>query len=125
MRARQRAQGVERVVRDRALPHETPQRIDGLTRESASPRLVQRGEERRAVIAQVIDDGHLARFEVGEDGRAPEAREAVGEIHREPAVAFAERLHAAPDDLSCGGQRVEIGGVVALDARREDLALED
>ena len=125
VRARERAQRVERVVGDRALPHQIPQRVDGLAREAAAGRLVQRGEERRAVLAEVIDDGLLARLEVGKDGGAPQPREGVGEVQREPAVAIAERLDAAPDDFAGGGQRVEIGGVVALDARREDLALED
>ena len=49
----------------------------------------------------------------------------VGQVEREPAVPVAERLDAAPHDFARRGQRVEIGRVVALDARREDLALED
>jgi hypothetical protein len=37
----------------------------------------------------------------------------IGEIQRDAAVAIAERLDADPDDFAGGGERVEIGGIVA------------
>ena len=45
----------------------------------------------------------------------PQAREVVGQIERDAAVAIAERLDAAPDHLAGGGERVEIGRRVAVD----------
>ena len=49
----------------------------------------------------------------------------IGQVEREPAVAIAERLDAAPDHFAGGGERIEIGRVVALDASGEDLGFED
>ena len=58
-------------------------------------------------------------------GRPPEPRLLIGEEEGDAAVALAERLHAAPDDLARGGERVEIARQVALESCGEDLALED
>src|SRR5688572_18068806 len=52
-------------------------------------------------------------------------REVIGEVDRNPAVAIAQWLEADPDDLAGRAERVEIGWLVVLDARREDLALEN
>ena len=49
----------------------------------------------------------------------------IRQIEREAAVPFAERFETAPDDLTCGGQRIEIARVVAFDPGRQDLGLED
>ncbi len=46
------AKRVQRVVGDQSLPDQRPQRIDRFLREAATGRLVNRGEERRAVPAQ-------------------------------------------------------------------------
>ena len=48
--------------------------------------------------------------------------EVIGEVQRDAPVALAERLDADPDHLAGGDERVEIGGVVVLDPRRQDLA---
>ena len=48
----------------------------------------------------------------------------IGEVERDAAVAFAERLDAHPDDFAGGHQRVEHRRLVVVDARRQDLALE-
>ena len=53
------------------------------------------------------------------------AGEVIGQVEREAAVVLAERLDAAPHDLAGRGQRVEIGRLIALDARRQDLGLEN
>ena len=50
--ARERAHRVQAVVRDRASPHERPDRVDGLARVAAARGLVHRREERRAVAAR-------------------------------------------------------------------------
>ena len=49
----------------------------------------------------------------------------IGEVQRDAAVAIADRLDADPDDFSGRRHRVEIGRVVVLDPRRQDLRLEN
>jgi hypothetical protein len=49
----------------------------------------------------------------------------VGEVQRDAAIALAERLDADPDDLAGRGDGIEIGGIVAIDARGENLGLEN
>ena len=125
-RAREGAQRVERVVGDHALPHQVPQRVDGFTRVAVSGRLMQIGEERRAVRGRGGSTICRARGDkIGRRLLAPQAREVIGQVERDAAVPLAQRLDAAPDDFTAGGQGVEVGGVVPLDARRENLALED
>ena len=55
-----RAQRVQRVVGQQALPHQIPNRVDRLLRKAAAGRFVQRPEERRAVAMQVRDDRGFA-----------------------------------------------------------------
>ena len=45
----------------------------------------------------------------------------IGEVERDAAVAFAERLEAAPDDFAGGEQRVEVRALIAFDARGQNL----
>ena len=59
-RPRERAQRVEGVVGDGAAPHQIPERVDGLAGVSAAGRFVQRGEERGALVAQVVEDRGFA-----------------------------------------------------------------
>ena len=62
-RPRERAQRVEGVVGDEALPDEIPERVDGLAGIAAAGRLVERREERRAraTSAGASSDRLLAR----------------------------------------------------------------
>ena len=60
-----------------------------------------------------------------EHGRLPELRDVVGQVEREPAIVLPERFEPAPHDLARSRQRVEIRRLVALDARRQDLGLEN
>ena len=52
-------------------------------------------------------------------------RQMIGEIQRDAAVALAERLDATQTTSPAAAIGVEIGGVVALDPRRQDLGLEN
>src|SRR5258708_2639722 len=52
-------------------------------------------------------------------------RKVIGEVERDTAIAVAKRLDAGPDDLAGGAERVEIGRFVAVNARGQDLRLED
>ena len=54
-----------------------------------------------------------------------QTREVVGQVQRDAAVALAERLDADPDDLAGCRDRIEIGRIVAVDPRRQDLGLEN
>ena len=60
-----------------------------------------------------------------ERGLAAQLGDVIGQVEREPPVVLAERLESAPHDLTGRGQRVEIGRLIALDARRQDLGLEN
>ena len=92
---------------------------------------MNRGEERRAVLAQVVD-GSSARVgpvelavELRPSGRGGRRRmQVIGQVQRDAAVALAERLDADPDHFARRHQRVEHRGLVVRDARRQDLALE-
>src|SRR4029079_10557583 len=77
-------------------------------------------EERGPVSLEVVED----RVRDGLRIRAEERR-FVRQIQRDTAVFFPERLDAAPDDLAGCAERVEIARRVVVDARGEDLALED
>ena len=72
--------------------------------------------------------GQDARLALGQPlGRRPagaSSAQVVGEVERDAAVAFAERLDAEPGDLAGRDQRVEQRRPVAGDARRQHLALE-
>ena len=117
---------MEGVVGDEPLPHQVPERVDRFGRIAAARRLVERGEERRAFRSEVIDDRPLALGDVDlPPAASAEPRQVIGQVERQPSVAIADRLDAAPDDFARGAQRIEIGGLVALDARRQDLGFED
>ena len=133
-RAGERAQRVKRVVGDQPLPDQVPQRVDRLRRVAAADRVVQRPEERRAAVAQQLEDRRLAFREVvvrpaaglsPDRLRRQQPRQMIGEVQRDAAVALAERLDADPDDFAGRRDRVEIGRIVAVDPRRQDLGLED
>ncbi len=113
------------VVCQRPGPDERPQGIDGVAGIAAACRLVERCEEGRAVLFEMIEDGALASGELGKGRRTPQPREVIGQIQRETAVMFAERFDAGPHDLASGCQRVEVGRLVALDTRGQDLGLEN
>ena len=49
----------------------------------------------------------------------------VGEVQRDAAIALAERLDADPDDLAGRGDGIKIRGIQPIDARRENLGLEN
>ena len=124
-------QTVERVVGQQALPDQIPDRIDDIVGESADAALDRR-EERRSVTREVVEDARFERGRLAFCGRlGPHAewtvkqRQMVGEVKSDPPVTLPQWLHAGPDDLSCRAQRVEVGGAIVLDARRENLGLQD
>ena len=88
---------------------------------------VKRGEERGAVSLQIRERSPpiVLRPSLAAGGRRPQAWHVVGEIKRDAAVSFAERLDADPDDLARGHQRVEHRRLIVCDARRQDISLED
>ena len=112
------AQRVEGVVGDRrrARPASTARRRSrpDIRRQPlrAAPRRTRRPdrEVRRGSRASVGGNS------VQRDGAGAAAPRWSDEVERQPAVAVAERLDAAPHDFARRGQRVEIGRVVA--ARR-------
>ena len=120
---RERAQRVERVVRDHALPDQVPERVDDLGGETAHGRL-DLMEERCAVRAEVRRRSRLAPCRPAVRGHVQQ-RQVIREIDRDPPVLLAQWLDAHPDDLARRAERVEIGRLVVGDARGEDLALED
>ena len=63
-RAGEGAQRVKRVVGDQPVPDQIPERVDGLGGEAAAGGLEDRREERRAALAQAVEDGDLARGEI-------------------------------------------------------------
>ena len=73
-RRRERAERGERVVGDDALPHEIPQRGDGVTCEATAAAFVHRREEAGAMRAQHVDDTRLARGEWRGERRRPPQR---------------------------------------------------
>ena len=88
---------------------------------------MDRGEERCAMLTQVLQDRRQPR--PSSSGfcreRRPQPRQVIGEVQRDAAVAFAERLDADPDDFAGAHQRVEHPRCVVVYARRQDFALED
>ncbi len=76
---------------------------------------------------QVRDDARLPSSEGGRvlgAAGTPEAGQIVGEVQGDAPIVFAQPVHAAPNDLAGGGERVEMGGLVALDPGRKDRGLE-
>ena len=69
---------------------------------------MNRREKRGTVVAEVLEDGAFARRDVVQRRHAAEARKAVRQVEREPAVAVTERFDTGPDDLAPGRQGVEI-----------------
>ncbi len=55
---------MKRVVGDRSLPDQVPQRVHRLSWISGADGLVQRAEERRAAVAQHLEDRGLAFGEI-------------------------------------------------------------
>ena len=49
----------------------------------------------------------------------------IGEVQGDTPIAFAERLDADPDHFARGGDRIEIGRVVDLEARRQNLGFQN
>jgi len=49
----------------------------------------------------------------------------IGEVQRHPSVAIAQRLDADPDHFTRRCDRIQIGRVVEVDPRRQDLRFED
>jgi len=116
------AQRCERVVSDFARPDEVPQRRNEIARErSRCPREVR--EEEGAAGAKDFAD---AQSELPLGGRCGPGQKigAVGQVERDTAVGRAERLDPAPDDLAGGTEEIEVGGAIARDASRKDLALQ-
>ena len=105
---------MERVVGDEPLHTRSHSASTVSLREAAAGRLVQRGEERRAVRrAGSSTIARLAPVELAPSARRrrrSSARQVIGEVERDAAVALAERLDADPDDLAGRHQRVEIAG---------------
>ena len=116
---------MQAVVRDRTGPHERPDGVDGIARVAAARGLVQRRKERRAVLLEMLEDARSRSGSSRQRGLAAQFADVIGQVEREPPVVLAKRLESAPHDLAGRRQRVEIGWLIALDARRQDLGLEN
>ena len=116
---------MECIVGQHAFPNQIPERGNSFTRVSVAAGIVKRRKKQRTGFFERCHDGLLPLGEVQRRRRTPEARDVIRQIDRDATVAFAHRFDAAPDDFAGAGQRVEIGGCVALDARRQSLRLED
>ena len=85
---------------------------------------VQRREKRRALGGEIVEHAALEISGLlGGARRRPQQSQVVGQEQRQTTVAFAQGLEASPGDLAGRDEPIEIGGVVVLDARRQDLAL--
>ncbi len=73
--------------------------------------------------ARIDSSRGLERFRCGE-ARWEQVGDAVGEVERNAAVAFAEGIDAAPDDFAGGDEGIEVGGRVAGEASGENLRFE-
>src|SRR5215813_11429205 len=107
-RTRVSAQRLHGVVSDKTLPYEGPQCIDGFVRKPAARTIMNRGEKRSTMFTQVVHDFRGASFELRPCGkRRTQPGDMIGEVQRDAAVAFAERLDAHPDDFARTHECVE------------------
>ena len=121
------AERSEGVVRDLARPHEVPERGKHDIVIGGSGCGDEVGPEARAGPQQTVAD-RVVYLAVGcalERGTARQQAHAVTEEHADPAVVGAERARADPDELARRAQLVEHARAVAVDARRQHVALED
>ena len=126
-RAQIRAQRVQRVVGHQPLPDERPQRVDGLlagTRRRVTRAAARRTPRRRPRAAAARRARRPASSGSASRG-GKQARQVIGQVERDAAVAIAERLDADPRHLARAEQRVELRRRVVGDARRQDLVLEE
>src|SRR5262245_66424971 len=94
-------QRLHRVVGHKALPHEGPERVDGFVRKSAARAFMNRGEKRSAMFTQVVHDFRGPSFKLWPGRkRRTQPGHMVGDVQRDAAVAFAERLEAYTTDLA-------------------------
>ena len=92
---------------------------------------MNRGKERRADRAKVLDDRALALAQVlGSLGPwvrrslRVQAGQVVRQIKRNPSVAVADRFDAAPDDLAGGNKGVEVRRLIILHSRGKNFGFE-
>src|SRR5437868_12452469 len=99
---------MQRVIRDKSAPDETPESIDRLTGIATSDSLMQRIEKAGAgrlenrknlffALGERIGDGTLLR----------EQRQFVREKQGDASVPFSNRINAGPRNLTRRNQRVE------------------
>ncbi len=121
-RARSAAKRLERVVGHLAGPDHLPERVEHVVGEPA-PGARNLGEEDGAALREKLADGG---GEGAVDGRrrAREEGLTLGQVERHPSVAAAEGFDARPHDLAGSAERIQVPGAIALDAGRQDLALE-
>ena len=56
--------------------------------------------------------------------RRTQQAQVIGQVEGEASIPLAERLDAEPHHLAGREEPIEVGGLVALDARRQNLAFE-
>ncbi len=88
---------------------------------------MKRPEEGSAVRSQMFENGDFARIAIDAAllRRGKQRADVVGKVQRDPAIPFAERLHAGPDHFAGGHDSVEIAWIVEVEAGRQDLGFED
>ena len=117
---------MQRVVGDEPAPHQIPQRVHGLAGKSAAGALVNRGEERRAVAAQVVED--LARARPSERRRrAPESADAATWSVRYSAMRPSRSPSGSTPTQTTSPAAISVSSIARLvvgDARRQHFAFE-
>ncbi len=124
----QRPERREGVVGDLAGPDEVPQRVEDLAVRPPAGGGVQLAVERRPAPLQVgadplVDLGRRTLHAVGQPDRPQEL--AARSIEHHPAVVAPEAPAPHPGDLAHRAQLVQQPRLVARDARREHVTLED
>ena len=120
------AQRRERVVADAPGPDQVPQRAahgrvgQGDHAQGGADRVDELAEEpgparRERVEHCLVQLGVLEGLGLGQG-----ERRLVGEVQADPAVGPRQRGVTGPDDLACGGQLVEVGGLVVAHPRAQD-----
>ncbi len=110
VRPDERAQRMQRVVRDDATPDEIPERADGFLREAAADAREKCREERCPRGAEMRRRCRCSRSLIDSAPRVRRTQQAqvIGQVEREASIPLAERLDAEPHDLA-GRERADRG----------------
>src|ERR1035441_9061200 len=115
---------MQRVVGDKAAPHQTPQRLDRLTWIASTCGLMKRVEE---TGTGRFENSKQLFFTLRERLRQRpllrQQRQLVGKKQRDASVAFANRLHSRPGNFAGRNQRVKTRRVIVRNARRQNRRL--